>query len=59
MYSNGSLLQALVWEGGSEHVNETLPSIKGGQFLAQLSDYQLLKEDSALYGYSVGYLLEY
>jgi hypothetical protein len=33
--------------GSSEHGNELLGSIKGGEFLDQLSDCQLLKKDSA------------
>jgi hypothetical protein len=31
-----------------EHGNTTSVSIKDGEFLGQLSNYQLLKEDSAL-----------
>jgi hypothetical protein len=34
--------------GRCEHGNEPLGSIKGGEFLDKLSDYQLLKKDSAL-----------
>jgi hypothetical protein len=34
--------------GCCEHGNEISDSIKGGEFLDQLSDYQLLKKDSAL-----------
>jgi hypothetical protein len=33
--------------GSCEHRIETSGSIKGGEFLDYLSDYQLLKEDSA------------
>jgi len=29
-----------------EHGNEPSSSVKGGEFLDQLSDYQLLKKDS-------------
>jgi hypothetical protein len=32
--------------GTSEHDNETSGSIKGGEFLGQMSDYWLLKKDS-------------
>jgi hypothetical protein len=34
--------------GCCEHGNEVSGSIKGGEFLDRLSDYQLLKEDSGL-----------
>jgi hypothetical protein len=33
--------------GSCEHGDEPSDSIKGGEFLGQLSDYQLLKKDSA------------
>jgi len=33
--------------GSCEHCNEALGSIKGKEFLDYLSDYQLLKKDSA------------
>jgi hypothetical protein len=33
--------------GSCEHGNEPSISIKGGEFLDYLSDYQLLKKDSA------------
>jgi hypothetical protein len=33
--------------GSCEHGNEPSGSIKGGEFLDQLSDCQLLKKDSA------------
>jgi hypothetical protein len=33
--------------GTSEHGNEPSGSIKGGEFLAKLSDCQLFKKDSA------------
>jgi hypothetical protein len=34
-----------------EHNSEPLGSIKGGEFLEQLSDYQLLKDDAAPWSY--------
>jgi hypothetical protein len=34
--------------GSREHGNESLGSIKGGEFLDYLSNYLLLKKDSAL-----------
>jgi hypothetical protein len=36
--------------GGCEYSNEASGSIKGGKFLDCLSDYQLLKRGSALWG---------
>jgi hypothetical protein len=39
--------------GPCEHSNEPLGSIKDGEFLGQLSDYQLLKKDSVPWSYSV------
>jgi hypothetical protein len=33
--------------GSCEHGNELLGFIKGGKFLDYMSDYQLLKKDSA------------
>jgi hypothetical protein len=40
--------------GSCEHGTEGLVSIKGGKFLNQLNDYQLLKKDSASWSYLVG-----
>jgi hypothetical protein len=34
------------WRCLNEHGNKRLDSIKGGEFIDWLSDYQLLKEDS-------------
>jgi hypothetical protein len=39
--------------GCCEHSNEPMDSIKGGEFVDQLSDYQLLKKDSAPFSYFV------
>jgi len=36
-----------------EHGNEPVGSIKGEEFLDSLSDYWLLKKDSALWSYSI------
>jgi hypothetical protein len=33
--------------GSFEHGNEPAGSIKGGEFLDHMSDYQILKKDSA------------
>jgi hypothetical protein len=43
-------------EGGYEHGNELLGSITGGKFLDWLSDYWLLKKDSAAWSWLVGWL---
>jgi hypothetical protein len=40
--------------GCREHRNEPSDSINGGEFLQQLSDYQLLKKDSATRSYLKG-----
>jgi hypothetical protein len=34
--------------GSGEHGNEYSGSVKGGKFLHQMNDWQLVKEDSAL-----------
>jgi hypothetical protein len=39
--------------GSCEHGNETSGIISDGEFLDQLKDCQLLKEDSALWSYLV------
>jgi hypothetical protein len=39
--------------GCYEHDSKLLGIIKGGEFLDQLSDYQLLKKDSATWSYQV------
>jgi hypothetical protein len=38
--------------GSCEHGNEPLDSMKGREFLGQLSDYHLLKEDLCSLGMS-------
>jgi hypothetical protein len=38
--------------GSCEHDHEPSGSIKEGEFLDYLSDYQLLKKDSALWSWS-------
>jgi hypothetical protein len=43
--SSGSGQEAV--SGSCEHGNEPSGSTKGGEFLGYLSDYQLLKKDSA------------
>jgi hypothetical protein len=54
----GKLWTGYIWlrigtsDGFFEHDNETLVSIRGGELLNQLSEYQLLK-DSAVWLYSV------
>jgi hypothetical protein len=42
-----------------EHGNEPSGSIKGGNFLEQLSDYQLLKQDSPLVSLLVSYSVNF
>jgi len=37
--------------GSCEHSSESWGAIKGEGFLDQLSDYQLVKKDSALWSY--------
>jgi hypothetical protein len=39
-----------------EHGNEPSDPIKGGEFLDKLSDYQVLKKDSAPWSQSVGWV---
>jgi hypothetical protein len=43
--------------GSSEQGNEPSDSLKGGKFLEQLRDYQLLKKNFAWWSYSVRYLV--
>jgi len=46
MYSAGSRWVSVL--GYSEHRNESFCNIKGGSFFDQLSEYKLLKKDSAV-----------
>jgi hypothetical protein len=45
--------------GTYEHGNEFLGKVKGRKFPDQLSEYQLLKEDSVLFGFFVNGLADH
>jgi hypothetical protein len=43
--------------GSGEHCNEITGSIKGGKFVEQFNNYQLLKNDSVKWSWLVGWLV--
>jgi hypothetical protein len=56
----GKVWTGCVWlrtgSGCYEHCNELSGSIQGGEFLDYLSEYHLLKKDSVLWSWLVGWL---
>jgi hypothetical protein len=61
MWTDSSDTQQGPVVGSCEHGNEPLSFIKGGEFIDQLSDYELFKKDSSslLHGVSYFHVISY